>query len=91
MTEYKEPYPTIGDVVKDKDYDYVSYRITYPENEDGEFAGCFSVKDNKIIPLDGDVYGLDEIVVASEEWSKPEDGIERGLTVIVKGTWLSNK
>lgn len=86
MTEYKEPYPTIGDVVKDKNYDYVSYRIAYPGNEDGEFAGCFSVKDNKIIPLDGDIYGLDEIVVASEEWSKPEDGIKRGLTVIVKGT-----
>lgn len=28
--KYDEPYPTIGELIKDKDYDYVSYRIDYP-------------------------------------------------------------
>ena len=39
--------------------------------------------DGKIIPLDGDSYDDSEFVIAAEEWTKPDDGIEKGLTVIV--------
>ena len=28
--KYSKPYPTIGELIKDNDYDYVSYRIDYP-------------------------------------------------------------
>ena len=46
---------TIGDLIKNKDYDYVSYRLTLPDGDDA-FAGCFASKDSEIIPLDGIVY-----------------------------------
>lgn len=83
---YHEPYPTIGQLIKNKNYDYVSYRLRYREDEpDGEFCGCFAAKDGNIISLDGDCYGLDEEVLISEEWSYPEEGIKNGLTVVVPG------
>lgn len=30
-TEYKKPYPVIGDLIKNKNYNYVSYRISWKE------------------------------------------------------------
>lgn len=93
LKKYTKPYPTIGDIIAGKNFDYVSYR-GYDEkrnvppvtgnNIDGEFCGCFKVTNGKIIPLDGDSYGDDETVIASEEWTMPDKGIEKGLTVIVE-------
>ncbi len=38
----------------------------------------------KIIPLDsGDSYDNNEPVIAAEEWTMPDEGIEKGLTVMV--------
>lgn len=34
---------TIGDLIKNKDYDYVSYRLTLWDGSD-TFAGCFASK-----------------------------------------------
>ena len=93
LIQYAKPYPTIGEVIAGKNYDYVSYR-GYDEKRnsppalpdgsiEGEFCGCFKVANDKIISLDGDSYDNDEFVIASEEWTKPDDGIERGLTIIV--------
>lgn len=78
---------TIGDLIKKKDYDYVSYRLTLRDESD-TFAGCFASKDGEIIPLDGDIYDKDEKVLRYEEWSKLEDGIQNGLTVVVKTEWI---
>lgn len=36
MIEYKKLYPTIGELIKGKNYDYVSYRITIPEFDDAD-------------------------------------------------------
>lgn len=93
LKKYTKPYPTIGELVAGKDYDYVSYR-GYDEkrnippatgnNTDGEFCGCFKVVNGKIIPLDGDSYDAEETVIASEEWTMQDEGIEKGLTVIVE-------
>ena len=93
LKKYTKPYPTIGELVAGKDYDYVSYR-GYDEqrnmppatgnNTDGEFCGCFKVVNGKITPLDGDSYDARETVIASEEWSMPDEGIKKGLTVIVE-------
>ena len=77
---------TIGDLIKNKDYDYVSYRLTLPNGGD-TFAGCFVSKGGKIIPLDGDIYDKDEEVLSYKEWSSPEDDSQNGLTVVVKGEW----
>lgn len=76
---------TIGDLIKNKDYDYVEYRISLPEvmaKEDSIFAGAFSVKAGKIISKDGDSYTPDEEVLNYEEWS--EEDIPKGLTVVCK-------
>ena len=79
---------TIYDLIKNKDYDYVSYRLTLPEG-DSVFAGCFSSKNGEIIPLDGDIYDKNEEVLSYEEWARTEDNIQNGLTVVVKGEWIS--
>lgn len=78
---------TIGELIKNKDYDYVSYRLTLRDGSD-TFAGCFASKDGEIIPLDGDIYSSNEEVLNYEEWSKPEDDINNGLTVVVKAEWI---
>lgn len=79
---------TIGDLIKNKDYDYVSYRLTLRDGSD-TFAGCFASRSGVIIPLDGDIYDKDEEVLSYKERSKPEDGIQNGLTIIVKVEWIS--
>lgn len=79
---------TIGELIKNKDYDYVSYRLTLRDGSD-TFAGCFASKGGEIIPLDEDIYDKDEEVLCYEEWSSPEDNVQNGLTVVAKGEWIS--
>ena len=79
---------TIGDLIKNKDYDYVLYRLILP-NGDDIFAGCFASKGGEIISLDGDIYNKDEEVLSYEEWSQSENDIQNGLTVVVKCKWTS--
>ncbi len=90
MIKYNNSYPTIGELIKNKDYDYISYRMMISgfDDENGIFVGCFSSKDGSIVSLDGDLYDESEEVVASEEWDMPEEGIKNGLTVIVEGEFL---
>lgn len=86
MIENTKPSLTIGDLIKNKDYDYVEYRITIPVlyyGVDDIFAGEFKTKNGKIISLDGDGYSLDQKIVSYEEWDDPENGIKNGLTIIV--------
>ncbi len=85
-TGYKKPYPVIGDLIKNKDYDYVAYRISW-KNED-IFAGSFKAENGRIVPLDGDTYSLNEEVIRSEEWNNPDKGVLNGLTVVVEGSWI---
>lgn len=77
---YDKPYPTIVDLIKGKNYDYVSYRLNF--KGEYEFSGCFKVEKGEIIPLDGDTYDKYEEVIASEEWNMPEEGIIHGLSVV---------
>lgn len=75
---------TIGDLIKNKDYDYISYRLILPDGDD-IFAGCFASKGGEIISLDGDtIYDENDEVLNYEEWNKPEEDIQNGLTVVVK-------
>ena len=87
MIENEKSYPTIGDLIKNKDYDYVEYRVVIPseDEQDDIFAGAFRTESGKIIHLDGDIYDQNKEVIKSEEWSNPEKGIKNGLTIIVSG------
>lgn len=48
-TTYDKPYPTIGDLIKGKDYDCISYRIAYPgcDEEHGTLPAIFQLKTGK--------------------------------------------
>ena len=74
---------TIGDLIKNKDYDSIEYRILYNDDLD-IFAGVFASKNGEIISLDGDTYSKGKEVYKYEEWSNPEENIQNGLTVIIK-------
>lgn len=80
---------TVGDLIKKKDYDYISWRVTLPESAGGgdTFFGVAASKNGKLISLDGDTYYEDEEILCYKEWSKPEEGINNGLTVVVEGEW----
>lgn len=87
MIKNEKSYPTIGDLIKDKDYDYVEYRVTIPSADEQKdvFAGAFRTESGKIITLDGGIYDSDKEIIKSEEWSNPEKGIKNGLTITVNG------
>lgn len=53
------------------------------------FAGCFAIQDEKIEPLDGDIYSSDEEVIWFKEWKNEEEGIQNGLTVLAAADWAS--
>lgn len=81
MTIYEDSTVLIKDLIKDKDYDYIEYRIPSRESNDGEFAGAFRVEDGKIISIDGDSYNEEERVYAAEEWS--DNRYPHALTILV--------
>lgn len=90
MIKNDKSYPTIGDLIKNKDYDYVEYRInvSFTDEQKDIFAGAFRTESGKIIPLDGGIYESDKKVIKSEEWSNPEKGIKNGITIIVSGDYI---
>lgn len=81
---------TVKDLIKHKDYDYISWRIKLDEEdrdkigEDDIFFGVCRSENGKLISMDGDTYSEDEEVLSYEEWSRPEKGIINGLTVVVE-------
>lgn len=79
---------TIKDLIANKDYDYISWRVTAPDciEDDDIFFGACKSKNGELIPLDGDTYYDDEIVLRYEEWSKED--IKNGLTVVVETEWM---
>lgn len=75
-------------LIKDKDYDYISWRLTAPDiiSDPDIFFGCCKSENGELISLDGDTYCDDEVVVRYEEWSR--DDIKNGLTVVVETEWI---
>lgn len=77
---------TVKDLIKNKDYDYISYRLKIPKEKyygKSIFIGCAASKEGKLISLVGDTYEEDDTVLEYEEWSKPEENIKSGLTVVI--------
>ena len=78
----------VKDLIQNKDYDYISWRVTSPPNwgEPDMFFGVCKSINGQLVPLDGDSYYEDEVVVRYEEWSYNE--IENGLTVVIEAEWM---
>lgn len=77
---------TVGELIKNKNYVYISYRITLPQKAGGgdTFAGIARSEDGKLISLDGDTYSMDEKVLSYEEWKHNDMDC---ITIIVDGDW----
>ena len=82
---------TVGDLIKNKDYDYISYRLNIPNAAaigapEDIFIGCCKSIGGELIPLDGDtIYHTTDKVVRYEEFTNPEEGIINGLEVVING------
>lgn len=81
----------VKDLIKNKDYDYISYRLKMPDDKvriygESIFIGEAASKNGNLISLDGDIiYDEEDVVVEYKEWRKTEENINNGLTVIIKG------
>ena len=79
---------TIRELIKDKDYEYISVRMPVPKKwgwcytKDIFIGACESVG-GELISLDGDSYDPDEEVLEWEEWTNDEYEIRSGLTVVI--------
>ena len=76
---------TVKDLIKNKDYDYISWRVTLPEEMGGGdiFIGCTRSENGKLISLDGDSYSEETEILEYKEWSDEDKGIKNGLTIVV--------
>ena len=80
---------TVGELIKNKDYDYIEWRATLPAALSGDiFVGCSRSENGKLISLYGDSYHEDTEIISYEEWSHVEGGIKNGLTVVFEGKWV---
>lgn len=81
---------TVKDLIKNKDYDYISWRVTLPEKMGGgdTFMGVTGSKNGKLISLDGDSYSEETEVLEYKEWSDEDKGIKNGLTIVFEGEWI---
>lgn len=84
---------TIRELIKEKDYEYISIRMKVPERWDwcyvkDIFIGCCKSVGGELIPLDGDSYDPGEDVIEYEEWSNDEYGIINGLTIVLEEDWI---
>lgn len=76
---------TVGDLIKNKDYDYISWRMRFPSLGDVFIGSCGS-KNGKLIFFGNDTdYSEDDEVLEYEEWARPEKDINNGLTVVIEG------
>lgn len=69
---------TLGELVKNKNYDYIEYRVLWENDKicDGiqdDFTGACKAENGEIIPLDGDYYSPNMEIKKYEEW-KNDDG-----------------
>lgn len=81
---------TVADLIKNKNYDYIEWRVVCPYDNSNMLFGIASSKDGKLISLNGDSYYKDTEIISYEEWSNLDKDIQNGLTVVCKGDWIEN-
>ena len=79
---------TVSDLIKNKDCDYIEWRVTSPYDNSDMFFGATKSKHGKLIPLDYDNYHEETEIISYEEWSDLDKGIINGLTIVYKGEWI---
>ena len=78
----------IKDLIKNKDYDLIEWRVTAPpecDEKDMLFGYCKS-ENGKLISLDGDSYCENDEIISYEEWSSDE--YANALTVLEEVDWI---
>lgn len=75
---------TIKELIKKRDYDYISLRALLPIKLGGGeiFYGVCKSENGKLIPLDDDTYDENTEVIDWEEWVGDEK--EHSLTILFK-------
>lgn len=79
---------TVLDLIKNKDYDYIEWRVITPDDSEEVFMGASKSENGKLISLDGDIYYTNTEVVRYEEWQNTKKNIYNGLTVVFEGKWI---
>lgn len=79
---------TVQDLINQKDFDYISWRVTHPKFSGGVWLGTCHSRNGELISNDGDYYSSNEEILSYEEWDDVEKGIKNGLDVLVEGKWM---
>ena len=73
---------TIGELIKDKDYDFIELRIYDSKLHRNVFVGSAKSENGDLISLDGDTYRKDAVVLEYEEWLGKK--VKNAATIICK-------
>lgn len=73
---------TIGELIKDKDYDFIELRIYDSKLHRNVFVGSTKSENGDLISLDGDTYRKESEVLDYEEWSGKK--VKNAATIVCK-------
>ena len=73
---------TIGELIKDKDYDFIELRIYDSKLHRSVFIGSAKSINGDLLSLDGDTYCKESEVLEYEEWSGKK--VKNAVTIVCK-------
>ena len=73
---------TIGELIKDKDYDFIELRIFDSELHRSVFIGSAKSINGDLFSLDGDIYCKKSEILEYEEWSGKK--VKNAATIVCK-------
>lgn len=73
---------TIGELIKDKDYDFIELRVFDPELHMSVFIGSAKSINGYLLSLDGDTYCKESEVLEYDEWSGKK--VKNAVTIVCK-------
>ena len=73
---------TIGELIKDKDYDFIELRVFDPELHKSVFIGSAKSINGYLLSLDGDTYCKESEVLEYDEWSGKK--VKNAVTIVCK-------
>ena len=86
-TKYEKPYPTISDLIKDGDYDYI-FLYSQEREDTGRVywveGGWFPIEKGEIDPSYADQCDIYREVAESVEYYSPEEGVDHCLLIFLR-------